>query len=576
MRHSKTASLTVLLAGGSLLSAGVALGAPLIDLGTLGGAESRAFAINDAGQVVGEATTGSGDVHAFLYSGGTMNDLGTLGGPFSRAVAINSSGQVAGVSTTSGGATHAFLYSGGSMIDLGDFGGGYAEVLGLNDAGQVVGFMNDANSPPESHAFLYSGGVTTDLTTLPGSLVMTRAVAINDAGLVAGECITAENALHACSVSGTTVTDLSAPGFANFSVDVNSGGTIVGIGALGPDGVHGFTHSSGSVVDMGTLGGMTNYPSAINDAGTVIGLSQDQDGTSHAYFYSGGSYHDLGSLGGQVSSAVAINASGQIVGSGNNAAGDQHAYLYSNDRMIDLGTLGSAFSEASDINASGQVVGTSLNFVGHYHAFLRNNACGDGVLDPSEDCDDGNAVDGDCCASDCTYPGPATGCLVPTKASLTIKDNDSDDKDSLKWSWGGGGPVLQGDLGDPSSTTTYTLCVSDSTGGVDRLVAQAVIAPGSAWTDKDPKGWSYVDKTGASSGVTRATIGAGDAGKAKAQVAAKGAALQMPAAFSAAEMFDQDTRVTVQLFTSAGPTCWTSEFTTTKKNTTAAFQAKLP
>ena len=37
------------------------------DLGTLGGTESRAYGINELGQVVGEAKTSTGQWHAFLW-----------------------------------------------------------------------------------------------------------------------------------------------------------------------------------------------------------------------------------------------------------------------------------------------------------------------------------------------------------------------------------------------------------------------------------------------------------------------------------------------------------------------------
>ncbi|MCC6791468.1 MAG: hypothetical protein IT336_07290, partial [Thermomicrobiales bacterium] len=44
-------------------------------LGTLGGSQSEAYAINDAGQVVGWALTADGDPHAFVWQAGAMIDL---------------------------------------------------------------------------------------------------------------------------------------------------------------------------------------------------------------------------------------------------------------------------------------------------------------------------------------------------------------------------------------------------------------------------------------------------------------------------------------------------------------------
>ena len=52
-------------------------------------------------------------------------DLGTLGGTDSYAIAVNESGQVVGVSQAAGGAEHAFSWTAaGGMIDLGTLGGG--------------------------------------------------------------------------------------------------------------------------------------------------------------------------------------------------------------------------------------------------------------------------------------------------------------------------------------------------------------------------------------------------------------------------------------------------------------------
>src|SRR5262249_15237934 len=50
----------------------------ITDLGTLGGATSWANAINNSGQVVGNAQTAGGSYHPFLYSSGVLTDLGIL------------------------------------------------------------------------------------------------------------------------------------------------------------------------------------------------------------------------------------------------------------------------------------------------------------------------------------------------------------------------------------------------------------------------------------------------------------------------------------------------------------------
>ena len=48
------------------------------DLGTLGGANSEAAAINDWSQVVGVSDMPGGGTHAFLYQNGTMTDLNSI------------------------------------------------------------------------------------------------------------------------------------------------------------------------------------------------------------------------------------------------------------------------------------------------------------------------------------------------------------------------------------------------------------------------------------------------------------------------------------------------------------------
>ncbi len=91
------------------------------ELGTLGGAESEATAINRSAQIVGGSRLANGRVHAFLWQKGVMQDLDTLGGENSMALAINDFGDVVGRAETPAGSPHAFLWRNGAMIDLGIF-----------------------------------------------------------------------------------------------------------------------------------------------------------------------------------------------------------------------------------------------------------------------------------------------------------------------------------------------------------------------------------------------------------------------------------------------------------------------
>jgi len=91
------------------------------DLGTLGGDNSEAVWINDAGGIAGSADlSGTGLHHAVRWKDGEIFDLGTVSGdPCSRSKAINARGQIVGVSSDCSNPVRAFLWEeGGPMIDL--------------------------------------------------------------------------------------------------------------------------------------------------------------------------------------------------------------------------------------------------------------------------------------------------------------------------------------------------------------------------------------------------------------------------------------------------------------------------
>jgi probable HAF family extracellular repeat protein len=125
-----------------------------VDIGTLGGPNvyldiasvGQPDRLNEHDQVTGTSDTASGQLHAFFWSDGQMRDLGTLGGANSYGWGINDWGEVVGMSEMADGEYHAFLWRNGAMTDIGVIAspsstGAYA----INNRGQVLGYQRDAD-----------------------------------------------------------------------------------------------------------------------------------------------------------------------------------------------------------------------------------------------------------------------------------------------------------------------------------------------------------------------------------------------------------------------------------------------
>jgi len=190
--------------------------APL-DLGTLGGADSRAFAINDAGAIAGGAENADGIERAFYRpAGGPLQEIGTfdsppMSGSRSRAYDVNASGQVVGYSEGSGrNFEHAFRWSpGGQPIDLGTLGGSYSVARAINDAGQITGYGDPFLQPSQFRGFVReSGGLMRFTGTLGGASSQPRD--INNLGQVVGAAQTSSGAYHAFLWEDGKLTDLNA------------------------------------------------------------------------------------------------------------------------------------------------------------------------------------------------------------------------------------------------------------------------------------------------------------------------------------------------------------------------------
>ena len=221
-------------------------------------------------------------------------------------------------------------------------------------------------------------------------------------------------------------------------------------------------------------------------------------------------------------------------------------------------------------------------------------ACGDGVVDPGEACDDGNVLAGDCCSPTCTpepdgcpcddgerctgddgclagtclgvpdaaceaggcAPAPAAGCRESTTfadVTLLVEDRAPDTRDELAWRWRRDPGTPLAAFGDPATSDGYSLCLYEHGGGAPALVFAASAGPGGTcggepcWRSiRD--GWVYRDRAGASDGLTRIELESGG----DVIVRGAGAALVPPAPPLALP-------VTVQLQGTHGE-CWEARY----------------
>jgi probable HAF family extracellular repeat protein len=224
----------------------------LQDLGTLGGNDAYAVALNESGQIIGfsysdstpNLTTGFPTLDPFIWESGKMTDIGTLGGKFGLAFWINERGQVVGQSNLAGDtAFHPFLWERGKLIDLGTLGGNTGFPSMINNAGQIVGLADTSQSNfLLHHAFFWKEGRMIDLGTTNGD-PCSIAHAINSEGVIVGasdNCVS-ESGHAFVSDNGAPLIDLNTLIPANSSLTlvrarfINDRGEIAGIGV--PPGV---------------------------------------------------------------------------------------------------------------------------------------------------------------------------------------------------------------------------------------------------------------------------------------------------------------------------------------------------
>jgi len=272
----------VLVLGNRLDGVGRLPNYTITELGTLGGTESFAYAINNRGDIVGSSRLiGDSFTHGFLFGFGSMMDLNPLNSGLVQTVGptgINNRGEIAS-GLIRGGVYAAAVYNSrnGEINVLGSFGGlAFGSFSGtataINDSGHAVGYsyIDDLNR----HAFLYKSGQMTDIGSLGG---YSAALSINNADDVVG--------FSSASVNGSAhpflyrqgvmsqINPFDQPSGEGIAWKVNNGGAVVGEALNGPY-INGFVYFKGLVTNVGTLdGGHNSHAYSINDGRDVVGVA---------------------------------------------------------------------------------------------------------------------------------------------------------------------------------------------------------------------------------------------------------------------------------------------------------------
>ena len=401
-------------------------GTSVVDIGTLGGPNSVAYAINDRGVVVGGSDFSfQQPSQAFRWSGGTMEPLGSLGGSFGVAYAVNNNGWIVGVAADANDQNRPFLFSDGQMIDLGvpeGFDSGVA--LAINDRGQIVGAAFGPG--PTQHAVLWDDGGIEDLGTFGGAMAV--AYGLNNARAIVGAVFDQPFPPGLAALAeGGEITRFAA----EVANDINDKGQIVGYG-LGPK-EEAYLISDRQLIALQDLAVNAddwtsfNNATAISEAGHIsgygykVGLPADAAHTASfiltpvpepagtmlaaaaiATFILGlfikrnrstqrgpadGSAAEAGSTptapAGSVRSHVLMHVPATAVPYCflltvlllTSAA--SHVLAASGD-VYNLGTLGGTTSTGFGVNAAGQVTGISVTADGELHAFLYSGPPGSG------------------------------------------------------------------------------------------------------------------------------------------------------------------------------------------------------
>lgn len=246
--------------------------------------QTRAFGINDAGNIVGTYLRDL-QLHGFLLRDGefTTIDIPVDFQPadfVTIAFGINSSDQIVGTFRLGLGLPSAYIFdrNGFRVINSTQF--LVAEAFGINDDGTICGTFAFTDRLG-LHSYLLRQGLFS-IIDVPDS-INTFAFGINNMEDIVGVYVDAEGISHGYLSSGGRITLIEHPDAANtVPRGINSAGSIVGLFDDNA-GRHGFFKVNGMFKAIDFPGATFTEAFGINSRGHIVGDYMDANGVIHAF-----------------------------------------------------------------------------------------------------------------------------------------------------------------------------------------------------------------------------------------------------------------------------------------------------
>ena len=287
----------------------------ITDLGKVADITEGAFDINNAGTVVGVASS-----KAFMWKAGVRSDLDAWANAGSGSIAVegNESDEAVGTASTAGFAAHLTTFQAGhANVDTAGKGDGY----GINNLGFVVGTRDGQGILKDP-----TTGAITALSFTPNAVNDSNHVVGNGVLWIAGQ-FTQLGTLGLNTSNSTT------------AIDINEQDVVVGRSFYVGGAFHAFRWDRASGMhDLGDLGGNVSSANHVNALGEIVGYSLDATSNYRAVLWT--ATGELVDLTGQVNNLTGWNSlagawgnndQGAIVGVGLDSANVKRAFLLTPD-----------------------------------------------------------------------------------------------------------------------------------------------------------------------------------------------------------------------------------------------------